>query len=289
MGAIEIATQCVTALMARFAADNHANVAVITAIAAMPTLAAVGCGVDYTMASMARTKLLAAADTATLATVSANSPIVASAKLNGDVSKGATYATNFFNAGATAINNSFNLNVKPTASVTMSGTKMTAVVSFTGQYTTNFMGLIGFKKITIAGSSTATYSLPVYIDFYLMLDVSGSMGMPSTAAEQDRLQAVNPDNMGLYPTGCTFACHFTAQNGCGQGNQGPTPAVGKPTNPSPGGYCQGFIISRLGTIQHHFRAAIIRSTATRSIGITRRSPRAQLQGPPPASSCAWTR
>src|SRR5262249_18366164 len=38
------------------------------------------------------------------------------------------------------------------------------------------------------------------------------------------------------------------QSGSGNGPyQGPTPAVGTTTNPSPGGYCQGFIISRLGT------------------------------------------
>jgi hypothetical protein len=84
-----------------------------------------------------------------------------------------------------------------------------------------------------------------------MIDVSGSMSFPSTPAEQARLMAVNPDNLGEYPNGCQFACHFTAQGACGQGNQGPIPAVGTlhnpGTNPSPGGYCQGFIISRLGT------------------------------------------
>lgn len=236
-----------SALVSNFRSNTHGNVAVITAIAALPMLAATGCVVDYSMAAMAKSKLLAAADAATLATVSANSPIVASAKLNGNVANGQTYATNFFNAGAAAINGSFNLSVVPTASVTMSGTKMTAKVSFTGTYKTNFTSLIGLKQISISGSSTATYSLPLYIDFYLMLDVSGSMGMPSTSAEQTRLQSVNPDNLTLYPSGCTFACHFTSQGGCWQGNQGPIPAVGKPTNPSPGGYCQGFIISRLGT------------------------------------------
>jgi len=80
--------------------------------------------------------------------------------------------------------------------------------------------------------------------------------MPSTAAEQARLMAVNPDNLEGnpgYPQGCQFACHFAAQGACaqtaadGNPNQGPIPAVGKPTNPSPGGYCQGFNISRLGT------------------------------------------
>jgi hypothetical protein len=90
------------------------------------------------------------------------------------------------------------------------------------------MGVVGYPKTTIANSSTASFTLPTYIDFYLMLDVSGSMSFPSTAAEQTRLQAVNPDNLGEYPSGCTFACHFTAQGACTQTQQGPIPAVGTP-------------------------------------------------------------
>ena len=63
----------------------------------------------------------------------------------------------------------------------------------------------------MTGSSPSNASLPLYLDFYLMLDVSGSMGLPSTNTEQTRLAAINPDNYRLYPNGCIFACHFTAQ------------------------------------------------------------------------------
>src|SRR5579871_377138 len=231
----------------RFASNTRGNVAITVAVAALPILAAIGCVVDFSLASMVKMKLIAAADAATLATVSNNSPIVASAKTSGSTAGGGTYLTNFFNAGANPTISSFKLTLTPTSNVTMSGTTVTANLSFTGTIPTYFLGLIGYKTISIAGSSTSSFKLPAYIDFYLMLDVSGSMGMPSTSAEQARLQAVNPDNMGIYPTGCTFACHFAAAGGCAQGNQGPIPSVGSATNPSPGGYCQGFTISRLGT------------------------------------------
>jgi Flp pilus assembly protein TadG len=250
--------------IANFRADARANVAIITAISAIPVLTAIGCVVDYSMASMINAKLQAAADAAALATVSSNSPIVASAKLNGNVAAGSTYATNFFNADVTAINNSANMNVTPTSSVTMSGTTITTKVSFTAQIPTYFLGLLGHKNILLNGSSTASFTLPSYIDFYLMLDVSGSMSFPSTTSEQQRLMAVNPDNLNGsngYPSGCQFACHFTAQGACPQSSpsnpfQGSIPAVGTSrspgTNPSPGGYCQGFIISRLGTTPTSF-------------------------------------
>ena len=83
------------ALFAKFAANARGNVAVICGIAALPIISAVGCVVDYSMASMIRTKLQAAADAATLAAVSANSPVIAAAQqmsANGNVSGGAKSA-----------------------------------------------------------------------------------------------------------------------------------------------------------------------------------------------------
>ena len=249
--------------IAKFRSNKSGNVAIITALCALPLVAAVGCVIDYTTASLVKTKLQAAADAAALATVSVNSSVVTTAKSmssSGTVSGGSTFATNFFNAnlnGAPA--NVGYTNLTPSATVSLSGTKMTANVSFTAKVPTYFMGVMGFANTNISGSSTASYTMPTYINFYLMLDVSGSMSFPSTQAEQSRLMAVNPDNLlgsPGYPQGCQFACHFSAQGACGQtGNpvhQGPIPAVGQPSNPSPGGYCQGFLISRLGTTPTSF-------------------------------------
>jgi Flp pilus assembly protein TadG len=239
-------------LISSFLANRRGNVAVITALSALPIVSAIGCAVDYSMATTIKTKLQAAADAATLAAVSANSPLVATAKTmtgNGAVSNGATYTQNFFdsNLSSSPANTGYNSSTR-TATVAKSGTTITATLSFTATVPTFFLGILSHPTISLTGQSTSSYTLPSYIDFYLMLDVSGSMGMPSTSAEMTRLQSVNPDNLnGGYPGGCTFACHFTAQGACTQSSQGPTPAVGKATNPSPGGYCQGFIISRLGT------------------------------------------
>jgi Flp pilus assembly protein TadG len=250
--------------IAKFRTNKRGNVAVITALCALPLVAAIGCVIDYTTATMIKTKLQAAADAAALATVSVNSSVVTTAKgmsSNGTVSGGATFATNFFNANlSTSPENTGYTNLSPTSTVSLSGTTMTAKVSFTAKVPTYFMGIMGYSTVSVSGSSTATYTMPTFINFYLMLDVSGSMSFPSTAAEQARLMAVNPDNLqGTpgYPQGCQFACHFAAQGACGQTvasnpYQGPIPAVGKPTNPSPGGYCQGFIISRLGTTPTSF-------------------------------------
>jgi Flp pilus assembly protein TadG len=232
-------------------------------------IGAVGCFVDYSNASMIHTKLQAAADAASLATVSTNSTVVKTAQANGTVAGGSTYAANFFAANLPAAYST----VTPIVRVTLSpnGLVMTAIVSFSTQVPTYFMGIFGYKNITITGTSTSTFTMPTYINFYLMLDVSGSMSFPSTTAEQERLMAVNPDNLNGtdgYPGGCQFACHFTAQGACSQtGNpgQGPIPAAGKSTNPGSGGYCQGFIISRLGTTPVSFASGTTNTTNGNSV------------------------
>jgi Flp pilus assembly protein TadG len=242
------------ALIANFRSNSRGNVAVISALAALPMIAAAGCAIDYTNASMVKTKLQAAADAAALATVSVNSSVITTAKSmtkSGTISGGSTYATNFYNANlTTSPEDTGYSSLTPTATVTLSGTTITAVVNYTASVSTYFMGIMGYKNIALSGTSTASYTLPTYINFYLMLDVSGSMSFPSTTAEQTRLQAVNPDNYTLYPNGCTFACHFSAQGACTQSEQEtgvPPSAYTSKYNPSPGGYCQGFTITRLGT------------------------------------------
>lgn len=235
--------------MAKFRSDRRGNTAIVLALSALPIISAVGCVIDYSNASMIRTKLQAGADAASLAAVSANSTLVPTSQNmtgNGNVAGGTTFLTNFFNSNVSATQGYTSLTL-PSASVTKSGQVVTANLTFSAQVPTYFLGVMGYRNIPVNGSSTASYTLPTYIDFYLMLDVSGSMSFPSTTAEQTRLQSVNPDNYTLYPGGCTFACHFTAQGACPQSQQRSTPAVGSRTNPNPGGYCQGFTITRLGT------------------------------------------
>jgi Flp pilus assembly protein TadG len=259
------------ARLAAFRSDRRANSAIIFGIAALPLVSAVGCVVDYSYASMVKTRLQAAADAATLATVSQNSPIVTTAKNmtgSGTVSGGSTYMQNFFGTETTGFSGATS-----SGTVTKSGMAVTATVTFSDSVPTSFMGVFGYKNIAVSGSSTATFTMPTYISFYLMLDVSGSMSFPSTTAEQNRLLAVNPDNLGEYPGGCQFACHFTAQGGCGQSTQGPTPAAGHSysgyiPNPNPGGYCQGFTISRLGTTPTSFTSGTTNTTNGSSINWT---------------------
>ena len=234
-----------SALIAGFRSNRRGNVAIIFAVSALPIISAVGCVIDYSMATMIRTKLQAGADAASLAAVSVNSPIISTAQNmtgNGNVTGGSTFAANFFNADLAAVSGYSNLS--STATVAKTGMVINATITFSAQVPTFFMGVLGYKTVAVSGKSTSSYTLPTYIDFYLMLDVSGSMSFPSTTSEQTRLEALNPDNYTLYPNGCTFACHFTASGACPASEQKTPAPSGAPANWID--YCQGYIVSRNG-------------------------------------------
>src|SRR3984957_3012130 len=243
-------------LFSRFAGNSKGNVAVIFAIASIPILTAIGCAVDYSLAVRMKSKMQAAADAASVGSISQSSPAYAAAEAmsgNGTVSAGVTDASNIFNGNMQNVAGYSNLTVTPT--VTKTNSTLNSVVTFSAQVPTNFLQVIGYQSLTINGTSTSNAAMSTYLDFYLTLDVSGSMGLPSTAAEMTRLSAVNPDNKVQYPTGCTLACHFTPQKSAYTDDSNVPPPSNYPAVPttttsftqqySTNGYCMGYIYSRL--------------------------------------------
>ena len=218
-----------------FGHDAKGNVAVIFALAILPVMASIGFTIDYSIASRIKAKLQSAADAASVASISQKSQgYVAAAAMtsDGSVSVGVDDANQVFSANTSDIPGFTMLSKSST--VTKTGITLTSRVEFTGSVPANFLRLVGYDTLTVSGSSASTSTLPPYLDFYLMLDVSGSMGLPSTNAEQTRLAAINPDNYAQYPKGCTFACHFTSQNACGNSNQ----------KYNTNNYCMGYSLSR---------------------------------------------
>jgi Flp pilus assembly protein TadG len=194
------------AALVRFRRNTQANVAIIFGIMAIPILGLIGCVVDYTTATVIKTKMQAAADAATLAAVSINSPLVATARnMNGDgnVANDASFLGDFFNSNAPT-SPSATIQI---ASVTKKKSTLTATFAFTAQVPTVFLPLIGFKNITISGTSTANYTFALYIDFYLLLDNTPSMGLPATQSDIDTLVSGTEKYSSTGGRGCAFACH----------------------------------------------------------------------------------
>jgi hypothetical protein len=113
-------------------------------------------------------------------------------------SEAETAAKSFFDADAAGIKN-VTLNTA-SVKVTDDSTGRSAVVSYTASVPTTLMGLAGFKTLSLKGSTTAASALPTYIDFYLLLDNTPSMGVGATMTDINTLVANTKDK-------CAFACH----------------------------------------------------------------------------------
>jgi Flp pilus assembly protein TadG len=242
-------------LIRRFCSDRRGNIAVIFAIACVPLISAIGCAVDYSLATRMKAKLQSAADAAGVASISENSPgYLAAAAMsgNGSVAAAVTDANKVFDGNVSTTSGYTNLS--RTSTVTKTGIKLTSNVTFSADVPVTFMKILGYQKITVTGSSSSSASFTPYLDFYLTLDVSGSMGLPSTPAEAVRMQNINPDNYVQYPTGCTLACHFAPRNSACTDNG----TQRYKTN----NYCMGYVYSRLSQTA---LAALINQASTPNV------------------------
>jgi Flp pilus assembly protein TadG len=188
-------------LINRFRRDRRGNVAVIFVIALLPLLSALGCAIDYSRATQIQSKLQAAADAASVGSIAKLSPaFIAAGTMNSDgpIAVGVTDATNIFNGNISGVGG-FTLN-SMTPAVNKTGNTVTSTVTFSANVATMFLGVMGKSVMTVGGTSNSTANMPLFIDFYLLLDNSPSMGVGATPADVAIMVANTPDQ-------CAFACH----------------------------------------------------------------------------------
>ena len=188
-------------ILRRFRRDRSGNVAIVFALLAVPMLGAVGCAIDYSRANQIRSKLQSAADAASVGSIAKASPgfIAAGAMTSdGPVPAGVADATKIF-TGYVANQGGFTLG-SVTPAVSKSGGALTSTVQFSATVSTMFLSLIGSRTVTVTGTSTSTANMPLYIDFYLLLDNSPSMGVAATPSDVTTMVNNTPDQ-------CAFACH----------------------------------------------------------------------------------
>ncbi|MGA8172875.1 MAG: pilus assembly protein TadG-related protein [Methylocystis sp.] len=192
----------------RFAADKRGSVAIVMGVSIIPLLLAAGVAADYGVTQSVKARLDAAADAAALAAIkTAESTIIGISASNpnyGPIAIAAGEAQGGQLFLAQAGRNGANLTATPTVTVDIVGQTVTATASYSASVKSNFGGLVGVDTLAVQGGATATLTMGKYLDFYLLLDVSASMGLPSTPAAQNQLAAINPD-----ASGCFFACHFS--------------------------------------------------------------------------------
>lgn len=214
-------------LLRRLLADRRGNVLMLMGFAIVPLTFSTGMAIDYTQASRLQTKLNAVADAAALAAVT--EPMMHRTK-----DEAAVAALNMFQSQSTGLKGLRYTVTAPRVTITAtsstydygalkvvitqsdaSGLDRTAVVSYAAASANAFAGILGMATLSIKGSSTTTAKIAPNIDFYVMLDVSSSMALPTTTAGIDFMKSKTkrfPDDAGNTkrvdnPNGCAFACH----------------------------------------------------------------------------------
>lgn len=177
----------------RLRTEASGNVLMIFGFAVVPMTFATAMGVDYAHAARLQTKMNSLADAAALAAVTQTMMSESDATAE-------STARAMFNAQADALEGVSEGSIKLTVTITNpngNGSR-NAVVSYTALAKNSFAGILGSPTIEIGGSSTAKNLVAPNIDFYLALDTSPSMALPTTS-----------DGLALLDSklGCTFACH----------------------------------------------------------------------------------
>lgn len=179
----------------RLAASRRGNVLILMAFSVIPLTLAGGIAVDYSRAARLQTKLNAAADAAALASVS--QPMMLKTVDEANVAARNMFKAQIINLPGLIWNDN-GLTIKINGGDTSVTTKRTTVVTYTAQSVNAFAGIIGMATVTIGGSSTATATAAPNIDFYLALDTSPSMALPTTQGGINLMDKVLK---------CAFACH----------------------------------------------------------------------------------
>jgi Flp pilus assembly protein TadG len=224
---------------ARFRRDQRGNIALLFAVSLPFVLLTVGISVDFSRAATVRTQLNSAADAAVLGALTP-------AMLQQSASVAQAAAINMFNAQIADITGLVPGATQLTITIS-NATSNPAMRQVKATYTTqvqNFFGAIEPASIfALGGTSSAQASVPPNINFYLLLDNTPSMSLPSTSAGVTSMQSLT---LQQENGGCAFACHqASTNNGDTQGNpcyngskySSPTLDSPPPSNTPGNSYC----------------------------------------------------
>jgi Flp pilus assembly protein TadG len=181
--------------------DRAGNVAVAFALVATLLIIAAGAAIDFTNFMARKTQVQDAADAASVGSVSTNSAgyqAGVAMTSDGPISASDNPSTAIFNANKPTSPDLSNVQIS--AQMARSGTTISDAVSVSGVFNTTFLQMVGIKTLQINVASNASATTPPYVNFYMLLDNSPSMGLGATTS----------DITALYnATGCGFSCHTT--------------------------------------------------------------------------------
>ncbi len=189
--------------------DRTANVAIITALCALPLFGLTGLAIDYAIELAAKAKLDVAIDAATVSAITtaklvlAGGGTLASAQTQGHDQGVKTFLAN---TGSSA----FLTTAVPSPTITISqppggGQTLIATGSYSTSTKSQFGNLFNIKSNNVTGKASTSAIYNPYYQFIFLVDVSGSMAIGATPADIAALLANKQ-------IACAVACHDPAHN-----------------------------------------------------------------------------
>jgi len=220
--------------LARLKRDTRGSFIMVFGLTLVPMLGLLGLGVDFSAANRLKTGLDAANDAALLAGLTAALQYIeykqgstSTDVTNTAITNAVTLAKTVFAADAANLpldtpkskfdviaNYANNLQIiRTTDGLTLDGASPYIAASH------NIFGeLFGVSDWLVQGNATAAIELPLYTRFYMLLDISQSMGIVGLPQDEANLQALTaryqpPENNATPGEGgCIFGCHIPLYN-----------------------------------------------------------------------------
>lgn len=179
-----------------FLKNNKGNISILFALLAPVLILMLGGMLDWTLANHSKSKIQHATDMAILASLKTFTDKKIPQKER--LAKATQTAKNMMKAnlaGSGITLDNFNISIKKN-----NENHEVAVVDWRVKVPTNFLKIVGVDDLEVKDHVEAKLGISTskYVDLYIMIDFSSSMGIPATVNGIRRLKAA---------TGCEFACH----------------------------------------------------------------------------------
>lgn len=187
--------------LAQFLKSISGNITLLTALTLPILITLAGGAIEYNLVVSQKQRLKAAADSAALAAVNEASiayrgehdvdleeliETIATSTFEASISKEGILSDTLADVTANVLNN-----------------RLSVDVQFSANYDSIITGLAGVDQIALSGVSSATISTASFVNINLVFDVSHSMGIGATIADQQQMgDLIN----------CAFACHIGGSN-----------------------------------------------------------------------------
>ena len=213
----------------RFAAQKSGNAITLFAVAAVPVVAIVGLGLDYSYQYTLKSRIKMATDAASMAGITAAQNYIrtytgTSDPTNAAIAAGVAQAKAQFKTNSGGLPSNLLAANSPSYNVAITNGVVTSQVSATYNVPTFLMSVVGSHAGSPTATSKAKSNIATYVNLFVVIDNSQSMGIGAELSDQEIIYNAStntsyiPNQNGDRSAGCAIACHYSGASGTYDGN-----------------------------------------------------------------------